>query len=240
MKKSTAVILLFAVLIVLGLSRAEQTEPEVFTSGDYQYVLLEDGTAEIVGYSGETEELVIPDALNGFKVTGIGDYAFYKYKPLTSVTIPDGVARIGDDAFSLCRYLSSVTIPDSVSDIGRNPFVCCYHLNDFVVSANNPYLSVIDGVLFSEPDQRLVCFPSALEMASYTIPDGILVIGDEAFYGNEFLTSITIPDSVVFIGEGAFQYCELASLAIPDSVTEIGEDAFSDCDSLTVLVGKDS
>ena len=33
--------------------KEEQEEPEPVTSGDYTYLLLEDGTAEILSYTGE-------------------------------------------------------------------------------------------------------------------------------------------------------------------------------------------
>ena len=36
------------------------------------------------------------------------------------------------------------------------------------------------------------------------IPDGVVSIGEEAFYSSVSLTSITIPDGVTSIGNGAF------------------------------------
>ncbi|MEI3427305.1 MAG: hypothetical protein V8R10_11940 [Christensenellales bacterium] len=34
---------------------AEDVEREAFTSGEYEYALLDDGTVEITGYSGDAE-----------------------------------------------------------------------------------------------------------------------------------------------------------------------------------------
>ena len=45
-------------------------------SGDYAYIVLKDGTAEITKYTGTAEALTIPDALDGYPVTSIGDRAF--------------------------------------------------------------------------------------------------------------------------------------------------------------------
>ena len=64
---------LFAVLalaLLLG-AAALAEEPEVFTSGDFQYILLEDGTAEITKYSGKDVELVIPETLDGYRVSSV-------------------------------------------------------------------------------------------------------------------------------------------------------------------------
>lgn len=55
------------------------------------------------------------------------------------------------------------------------------------------------------------------------IPDGVVSIGEEAFYSSVSLTSITIPDGVTSIGDGAFKCCtSLISIIIPNSVTSIG------------------
>ncbi len=44
---------------------------------------------------------------------------------------------------------------------------------------------------------------------------------------------VTIPEGVVAIGEDAFYWCKsLESIVIPDSVTSIEDYAFSNCNSL--------
>lgn len=73
-----------------------------------------------------------------------------------------------------------------------------------------------------------------------SIPDTVTVIGDEAFSGNETLTSISIPDSVTQISYNAFKNCTaLTGIIIPDSVDKVGPGAFEGCKALTsVQVGK--
>ena len=69
---------------------------------------------------------------------------------------------------------------------------------------------------------------------SFTIPDGVTEIGENAFNNCESLTSISIPDSVKKIGYSAFSYCtNLTSITIPDSVAAIEGFAFAHCTSLT-------
>ena len=68
---------------------------ETFMSGDYKYVLLDNGTAEIVKYTGKAETLTIPAELNGHCVTSIGDSAFWGRTSLKSINIPDSVTSIG-------------------------------------------------------------------------------------------------------------------------------------------------
>ena len=185
---------------------------------------------------GSLPSIIIPD-----NVTSIGYDAFSKCHSLVSVTIPDSLTSIERNAFSNCSNMISIRIPDSVTTIGDNPFACCTKLKSIEVSTDHPALEVIDSVLFSKEDKRLVCFPCALSDESYSIPQGYSVIGDRAFQNCKNLTSVTIPDSVLSIGHNAFSWCEnLVSITIPDSVTTIGDKAFSDCFSLASVTIPDS
>ena len=215
MKKLFLVLLM--TLLVLGLTGAwaEEAEPTVYSSGDYRYVLLEDGTAEIAKYIGKDEGLVIPETIDGHAVTSIGDSAFYYCTSLTSITLPDSVTSIGDYAFSRCTSLTSITIPDSVTSIGAsafsscdsltsitipdsvtsivgNPFAYCEKLTDIIVSIDHPALATIDGVLFDKAEKKLICYPCAYTSTSYDIPQGIRIVGASAFYNCTSLTSITV------------------------------------------------
>lgn len=59
--------------------------------------------------------------------TKIGNYAFYVYPTLSTVTIPDSVTSIGDYAFGTCG-LTSVTIPASVHAVSKSCFSYCNKL----------------------------------------------------------------------------------------------------------------
>ena len=75
------------------------------------------------------------------------------------------------------------------------------------MSPENPSLEVIDGVLFSKQDKRLVCYPYIYTDSEYIIPQGITTIGAWAFSGGRDLTGIKIPDSVTSIDSSAFYGC---------------------------------
>ena len=111
-------------------------------------------------------QVTIPDT-----VTAIGEGAFNYCVSLSDISIPDSVTDIGMLAFSQCSGLIGITIPDSVTVVGDGVFYACDHLVTVTVSSTHPYLEMIDGVLFSKPDKRLIWYPSSSTgWYDYTIP----------------------------------------------------------------------
>jgi len=211
-----------------------KAEKKTDTSRQWKY-LLRDNAAWIIGcVEKPSGDLLIPSELDGYAVIGIGHSAFDSCSNLTSVTIPDSVTSIGDGAFSWCSGLTSVSIGAGVTSIETNPFARC-PLTYIAVAPNNPAFESIDGVLFDKQQKMLVSYPFAREGA-YAIPEGVLHIGDNAFFDCSGLTAVTIPDSVTSIGISAFSNCDqLASVTIGASVMSIGEKAFLFCDGLTIV-----
>ena len=94
-KLTKTVSALLAVVVLMGIVLCAPFTVSAFTSGDYEYTILDDGTAGITKYEGYDIEIVIPSELNGYKVTSIGNYAFECCYNLTSITIPESVTSIG-------------------------------------------------------------------------------------------------------------------------------------------------
>ena len=165
-------------------------------------VVIESGVTSIGDYAFESysalTSVTIPEG-----VTSIGDSTFYNCYALTSVTIPDSMTSIGWGAFYRCPAITSMTIPDSVTSIGFAAFSGCTSLTSIEVASDNEYYSSLDGVLFNKDATELAYFPSG-RAGDYTIPNGVISIGNNAFAECEALTSVTIPNSVTSIGNCAF------------------------------------
>ena len=87
-------------------------------SGDFTYSVLSDNTAQITGYSGTAENLIVPDKLDGYTVTEIGKLCFSGNITLVSLKLPDTVTRIGTKAFAYCTNLASINYPLHLESAG--------------------------------------------------------------------------------------------------------------------------
>ena len=203
--------------------------------------VIENGTLK--KYQGIEGNVSIPSGL-----TGIGSYAFFRCKTLTSVTIPDGVTSIGFDAFNGCSNLKSIVIPDSVTSIGSAAFSECSSLTNTTIP--NGLKNIENSV-----------FHGCSSLTSVTIPDGVTSIGNHTFDGCCRLASIAIPDSVTSIGSYAFSGCRLLAdsdgflivhgvlfryygeevqITIPSGVSTIDNGAFYQCRDIMRVTIPDS
>lgn len=197
---------------------SEKSVPSV--ESDFKF---DASTGTITGYTGASGDVVIPDAINGVKVTSIGDSAFEKNNKILSIKIPNGVTTIGRSAFLECKALESVVLPESLKNINDSAFSACYGL----VSIDIPTgVKVIDKYAFSH----------CISLENINIPYGIEKIEDNTFCWCKNLEKIVIPDETTAIGNYAFGFCDkLVNINLPKNVTSIGEHAFRDCKKLKSL-----
>lgn len=196
--------------------------------GDFEYTILDNGTAEITGYNGSTSNLEIPLKVDGYTVTIIGYEAFANCNFITDVKIPDSVISIYESAFADCESLVNVSIGKNVSDIAFNAFngctllTCitlpasiknveagtffgCTSLANIKVNPDNTVYSDVNGVLFNKDKTKIVKYPQGKQDTNYVIPSSVKVIAESSFSGCKALENVTIPDSVNSIESWAFK-----------------------------------
>ncbi len=211
----------FVLSNVIIAGATEQGEETVADS--YGITLLDDGSAEIISYVGESADVEIPAEIGGYIVTKIGVNAFYGALNLVNVVIPDTVTELGNYAFYGCSNMEIIDIPNSVVTIGNSAFRGCSSLKSVTLPQN---LTTLESSVFYD------C--SSLESA--IISDSVVTIGDSAFYGCTSLKEISIPNTVTMIEGLAFIGCSsLESVNVPASVKTIGDGAFRNCTSLTEI-----
>lgn len=214
--------MLLSMICIAPLSASAETSTEIVTttSGDYEYTVLDDGTAQITKYNGNEAELSIPTELDSKKVTSIGDYSFEKCKSITSLTIPAGIS-VGKNAFRYCENIKNLTLSDGVTTINNGAFSFCNKLESLVLPDS---ITTLGNNAFQE----------CKALKSLKLPDGLEKIGDFAFADCENLSAIEIPSGIKEIGQNAFAHCYgFTSVVIPENVKLIGTSAFSYCKNLT-------
>lgn len=102
---------------------------------------------------------------------------------------------------------TDLVLPSYITKINQYAFRGCDSLTSIMVSENNTAYQSIDGNLYSKDGKTLIQYAIGKAATSFTIPDSVTSIGDEAFYSCDSLTSVVIPDSVTSIGKYAFYYC---------------------------------
>lgn len=151
--------------------------------------------------------------------------------------------------------ITSIELPKNLTTIyGGGHFTNCPITSLTVNAANTKYDSRNGcNAVIETATNKFV-----LGCVASTVPDGIVSIGREAYFGEEQEFSLTLPESVTTIEERAFHYstglksinipsgvteilaetfaqCNFTNLVIPNSVTTIGEMAFAECESLETL-----
>ena len=174
------------------------------------------------------EDLLIPES-----VTAISPFAFSHCLSIKRLTIHDGVTAIGANAFEGCSSLKEITIGSGLSDLGKYAFIGCGSLEKFIVSEKNRHFtSDAQGVLYNKAKSNLICCPCQLA-GSFTVPDSVITIGEQAFLNCRCLTDLTIPDSVTSIGfRGIYNCTQLKTISIGSGVTEIDYTNFGYCDQV--------
>ena len=93
---------------------------------------VKDGKATITGYIGNATQINIPQTINGYNVTTIGNHAFDECGSLTGIKISEGITSIGAYAFMGCKNLKTLEIPKGVTSIGEFAFLDCDNLTELI------------------------------------------------------------------------------------------------------------
>lgn len=201
--------LLFVLLTLLCLTGAAfAEEAEVFTEGDFAYVLMEEG-AVITDYAfpdDVMERLTIPETLGSAPVVGIDESALWHEYIVYTIDIPATMTMLPEGEFG--------------------------YGTEIVLHPDNPYFTNKDGFLIDTRTNTLLhTSPSAAENP---LP-AVTRLGNECLKNWHAEGHIMLPDTLTSIGAGAFYDCvDVTGVTIPSDVTEIGAGAFN-CTSLTEI-----
>lgn len=210
-----------------------------------------------IGCSGFTGEIIFND-----KLERIGRAAISGCYGLTgSLMLPDSLAVLERDSIYDCPGLNGVLhIPTGMSSWSADYVSMCGNLTGFDVSEDHPSYCVLDGILYSRDMTTLLqCFANRTK--AVVIPEGVTVIGPQAFYRCTQIPSLSfpstlkrienwgcadmlgitepvvLPSGLEFIGNNALQLCGgiKGTLIIPAGL-QLGEGVFGANQAITTVI----
>ena len=250
-------IFLLTLLAAVTMSAKAYEVGDWFVVDDVQYTVISD-TEVVLDVWDEsyrvTYNIEIPEMVNGFYVTAIGDGAFCWCSNMRTITIPDRVTSIGEGAFSGCEKLTEIMLPDGITEIVSSAFEYCSSLTEITLPAG---ITEIKDKMFYDCGNLM----------EITIPPSVSKIGNDVFeycYGletvnisdlsawcridfgsnhpfalnensklylnGELITDLVIPEDITEIKSGAFyKYKSLKSVKVHSGFTAVDYETFSGC-----------
>ncbi len=140
------------------------------SEADFEYEINEFGEAVITYYNGKDSEIIIPDSIDGYKVTGIASRTFKGNLYIECVEIPYTIDEIGEGAFEYCENLYSVRINDEshLRIIEPRTFENCKQLSEVVLPES------LESI-------REMAFDECYSLEYIVIPQQVSEIADDAF-----------------------------------------------------------
>ena len=206
----------------------------------YQSLEYEDGVLNKLNVNLRSFELP-----HGIKTIGKG--CFFDKKGIVSLTLPDSLERINANAFGNCINLEQITLKNDSVVIDDGAFRGCSNLKTVDIGKEKypiggiscdddiPYIvKRIGNQVMSDfyiSGKILMSYTGSEERV--TIPDGIEIIGESCFEGNEKLGRVIMSDTVREVHENAFRNCVcMQSAVMSENLQKICRSAFENCRKL--------
>lgn len=174
---------------------------------------------------------------------------FFDMRGVLSVSLPRSLKRIESRAFRNCISLERVSFGSERAEIDEDAFKNCTSLKTIRTCGGEEYtfagIADVTGAAGEVPEIVRVIHRQVLGnfrlsgglLLKYlggesrvVIPEGITVIAEEAFAGNETIDRVILPESVEEIGAEAFRGCLLLQTVVfPKRLKRIGAGAFEGC-----------
>ena len=163
--------------------------------------------------------LVLPDGLKS-----IGADAFYHSGNYEGdLIIPETIKKLSNRSFMYCYFPGSLVL-NNVTELGSSCFAYAKFCGELIIPEG---VIEIPTSCFSDCFFSSVHFPSSLRkinsdafsminkngriMGQLVLPDGIITLGERAFYGQSSINSLLLPSSLQTIGKYAFSNCYYVS-----------------------------
>lgn len=161
--------------------------------GEFVCRNADDGVEIVYNFNSRAVHITVPSEIDGRPVVALLEDTFYQHKNLKTVELPEGLKRMTGSTFYRCYSLQKAVIPSTVERIDQNPFWRASALPKIEVAENSPFFKTVDGVLYDVTGETLISYPEGKEQESYTVPDEVKLIRNDAFGYHPKLKKLYIP-----------------------------------------------
>lgn len=163
-------------------------------------------------YCTSLKSIILPDCIEE-----IGERAFFKCESLEEVTLPNDLKIIGEYAFEYCEKLKTINFSKKIKTIGVAAFSECKSLESVVIPSSvtklDPYafsgcISLKNVKITSVLRLQDGLFDTCLAFVIFEVPDCIIGINNDAFFGCFNLEGVVLPKNIRSIDEDAFVLCD--------------------------------
>lgn len=203
------------------------------SNNDFVYQQVEDGI-QIIMYTGNIYDVVVPAELSGYPVTSLSDILFQHNSFVRSVNLPETITRIADYSFANMSELRSVILPETLTEIGEGAFLNDPYLGDLVIPES--VVSIADNAFLDCPS-LVILAPVGSYAYDWAVKAGIRV-KDNTQVASELFQFVK-PEGQVLIGgyEGNDSEPELPRMnEYMEFVSGIADDAFNGKDIISITI----
>lgn len=190
-----------------------ETGPNEFRNAEYSYIVGEDGTATLTYYYKHTENLKLPEVVDGFTVSGISFELFNTASGVRTVTIPNGITKCPMSPFYAWNSLTAIYVPQ-----------------------DHPTLASVNGVLYSKDLSTLIAYPSKHPEKEAELPNGTRKTGDAAFFKSTIRKAV-LPDTFRELGADTFAYARyMRRITLTDNLRILQNGCLRDTGLLSLMI----
>ena len=259
MKKLLALLLTLVMAVsVVSIVPTVSAEETVYTSGDFQYVKLNDKNIKITKYIGKGLDVVIPSKLDNYTVTRVGERMFYYNSQVTSVSFPNSVKKLDSYTLHGTYKIKKVTFGKYVTEIPSYFLYYCFGIKSYTIP---PQVTKVDDTSFPRYLKTLIVgkglkeFDGTYSLASFPSLEKIKVSRNNKYFsskdgvlynkkktkllgypGEKKTSKFTMPSSVKTIVDSSFsRHKNLRNVIFTKNVKIIERWAFSQCEKLSSI-----
>lgn len=167
--------------------------------------------ADSFKYCAFTGSLHLPDSMED-----IGNAAFYGNLFTGDLRIPDKITTLHGSTFSGCNFSGCLDL-NNVQEFGAYEFRYCRFQGELVIPEG---IQSVPGSAFESNNFTSIILPSTLKSVDggafsrnnrltekIAFPEGLLSIGNSAFFECQTLTGVDFPSTLLTVGQNSFYHC---------------------------------